>query len=85
MELIIKQARRDEEDPKVYKNQYGAGNMAEAKEEKKKEEVGEKDDQDEKDGQKDVKRMAEREKATEGHGPHAGLRTRGGRPRSSSC
>ena len=39
MELIVRQARRDEEAPKVYKEKHGGENIREAKEEKKAEEV----------------------------------------------
>ena len=39
MELIIRQARRDEQAPKVYKEKHGGENIKEAKEEKKTEEV----------------------------------------------
>jgi hypothetical protein len=39
MELIIKQARRDEEDPKSYKEKHGGEQITDAKEERKKEEV----------------------------------------------
>lgn len=39
MELIIKQARRDEDVPKVYKEKHGGEQIKDAKEEKKKEEV----------------------------------------------
>lgn len=35
MELIIKQARRDEEAPKVYKEKHGGEQIKEAQEEKK--------------------------------------------------
>ena len=39
MELIVKQARRDEEGPKIYKEKHGGEQIRDAKEEKKKEEV----------------------------------------------
>ena len=39
MELIIGQARRDEETAAVYKDKHGGENISVAKEEKKKEEV----------------------------------------------
>ena len=39
MELIIKQARRDEEAPKVYKEKHGGEQIKDAVETKKKEEV----------------------------------------------
>ena len=39
MELIIKQARRDDAAPKVYKEKHGGEQIKEAKEEKKKEDV----------------------------------------------
>ena len=40
MELIIKQARRDEEEPKVYKEKHGGNKgQLDAVEDKKKEEV----------------------------------------------
>ena len=39
MELIIKQARRDEQAPKNYKEKHGGTQITEAKEEKKTEEV----------------------------------------------
>lgn len=39
MELIVKQARRDEEAPKTYKEKHGGETQQNAKEEKKKEEV----------------------------------------------
>ena len=39
MELIVKQARRDEQAPKVYKEKHGGQQIVEAKEEKKTEEV----------------------------------------------
>ena len=39
MELIIKQARRDEEAPKTYKEKHGGEQIRDAKEETKKEEV----------------------------------------------
>ena len=39
MELIVKQARRDEQATKVYKDKHGGENIRDAKEEKKAEEV----------------------------------------------
>ena len=39
MELIIKQARRDNEAPKTYKEKHGGEQITEAKEEAKNEEV----------------------------------------------
>ena len=39
MELIVRQARRDEQGAKVFKDKHGGENIKEAKEEKKKEEV----------------------------------------------
>ena len=39
MELIIKQARRDNEAPKKYKEKHGGEQIKEAREESKKEEV----------------------------------------------
>lgn len=39
MELIIRQARRDDEGPKQYKEKHGGEQIRDAKEEKKKEEV----------------------------------------------
>ena len=39
MELIVRQARRDEEAPKIYKEKQGGFTAQDAKEEKKKEEV----------------------------------------------
>ena len=39
MELIVKQARRDEEDANVFKDKHGGQQITEAKEEKKVEEV----------------------------------------------
>jgi len=39
MELIVRQARRDEELPKIYKEKHGGEQIKDAKEEKKAEEV----------------------------------------------
>jgi len=39
MELIVKQARRDEQAPKTYKEKHGGEQIREAKEDKKAEEV----------------------------------------------
>jgi hypothetical protein len=39
MELIVKQARRENEAPKVYKEKHGGEQITEAKEEKKAQEV----------------------------------------------
>lgn len=39
MELIVKQARRDVQATKIYKEKHGGEQIKEAKEEKKKEEV----------------------------------------------
>ena len=39
MELIVRQARRDDEAPKAYKEKHGGEQITEAKEEAKKEEV----------------------------------------------
>ena len=39
MELIVKQARREEDDKKVYKEKHGGETVKDAQEAKKKEEV----------------------------------------------
>ena len=39
MELVVKQARREEDDQKAYKDKHGGEQITEAKEEKRKEEV----------------------------------------------
>jgi hypothetical protein len=39
MELVVKQARREEDDQKIYKEKHGGEQIVEAKEQKRKEEV----------------------------------------------